>query len=108
MSNTTASLAHSVASHDTPQDVKVPDNLAGLAVWAVGRFGIGIVFLGMVYFQYRDMSTLVDRMMRALESRAVADVQIARAMTEQSAILTALTHEIRSAHDRAAGKLSKP
>lgn len=112
MSNTraesTPSLAHSVAERDTPETVKVPESLAGLAVWAVGRFGIGVVFLGMVYFQYRDQSALVDRMMKALENRAVVDAQVARAMTDINAILVTLTQEVRSAHDRAAGKLLKP
>ncbi len=106
----TFSLVHSMAKHDTPEGVDVPDSVSGLIVWAVGRFGIGVIFLFMVWQQYRDQGALVDRMMKALENRAVADLQIAKAITDSSSILSALREEIRSSHDRASGRAtaSKP
>lgn len=30
---------HSIASVDTPASVEIPSSWAGLAMWAVGRFG---------------------------------------------------------------------
>ncbi len=42
------------ADSDTPESVKVGANFQNLVVWAVGRFGIGIIFLGLAWVFYQD------------------------------------------------------
>ena len=34
---------HSVASADTPRDIEIPNTWQGLIVWAIARFGIGLL-----------------------------------------------------------------
>lgn len=42
------------AQQDTPAQVSLDGGFLHLAVWAIGRFGIGVVFLYMVYILYQD------------------------------------------------------
>lgn len=42
------------AEQDTPHQVSMEGSVMNLVIWAVGRFGIGIVFLAMTYMLYQD------------------------------------------------------
>ena len=41
---------HSFAENDTPAQIEIPNTWYGLIVWAVGRFGIGVVFTGLLAY----------------------------------------------------------
>ncbi len=44
-----------MAQNDTPDDVIIPKNWSGIAMWMLGKWGVGAVFLGMVWFLYQDL-----------------------------------------------------
>lgn len=41
---------HTFAQNDTPSQIEIPNTWHGLIVWAVGRFGIGVVFTGLLAY----------------------------------------------------------
>lgn len=74
---------HQIRSNDTPAVVQVPPTLKGLIVWAVGRFGGGIL-LAIAHTwalskMHDDDAKKTDRMMTLLETRTDADSQFANA-----------------------------
>lgn len=42
------------ANDDTPMSVNIPDSLQGVALWALGRFGVAVVFCYAAYIFYQD------------------------------------------------------
>lgn len=60
---------HRAASHDTPDRVKVPNTLVGIAIWAAGRFGVGIVFAAVAFYGtakvYQDQRELNYKVLEA-------------------------------------------
>lgn len=89
---------HSYANLDTPQHVRVPNNWPGLISWAVGRFGVGIVFAAAVAWfanrVYDDMKVLNGQVLDAFKEQARTNVQQVMAIQE-------LTRAIDDAHRRA-------
>lgn len=93
---------HKIAQGDTPEAVDVPHSLNGLIVWAVGRFGGGILLAlacGWALSKvYEDHARQTDRMMTLLEARAVSDSQLATALQSVKASVEELAKEARTAH----------
>lgn len=93
---------HQIAQNDTPAAVQVPPTLNGLIVWAVGRFGGGILLAAACAWAlskvYDDHAKQTDRMMTLLEARAAADSQLATAMLSVKMSIEDLTKEARAAH----------
>jgi uncharacterized protein YoxC len=75
---------HQAAKNSTPQDVNVPNTYTGLIVWAVGKWGIGVVFAAFLIPVYQDLKASNQR----LADISQANVQV----------LTALAGEIKSMH----------
>lgn len=48
---------HQAAQQSTPPDVTVPQTWGGIIVWALGKWGIGIVFLALLVPVYQDLKT---------------------------------------------------
>lgn len=46
---------HNYANSTLPDSVKIPPTWQGLALWALGKWGVGAVFMGMVFFLYSDL-----------------------------------------------------
>lgn len=46
---------HQMAVETTPQSVEIPKTYAGLIVWAIGKWGIGIVFAAFLVPVYQDL-----------------------------------------------------
>lgn len=46
---------HQIAEKATPADVNVPQTWGGLLVWAVGKWGVGVVFLALLVPVYQDL-----------------------------------------------------
>lgn len=93
---------HQIAQNDTPAAVQVPPTLNGLIVWAVGRFGGGILLAaacaGALSKVYEDQRVQTDRMMTLLEARAGADSQLATALLGVKSSIEEMTKEARTAH----------
>lgn len=54
---------HALASRDTPQGVNVSPEKVSLIVWALGRFGVGLVFAYSAWMMYTDNKALTERLM---------------------------------------------
>lgn len=93
---------HSIAQNDTPAAVQVPPTLNGLIVWAVGRFGGGIIIAmacAMALSKvYEDHARQTDRLMTLLENRAVSDSQLATAIVVLKSSVDEIGKEARIAH----------
>lgn len=62
------------ANEDTPSKIKVPDSSYGLFLWALGRFGVAVVFAGAAYLFYQDQRVdqeinrnMINKMMESRE-----------------------------------------
>ena len=95
-------ILHTIAQNDTPAAVEVPKSLNGLIVWAVGRFGGGILLAGACFWMltrvYEDHAKQTDRMMMLMEARASSDSQLATAMLSVKLSIEEMTKEARAAH----------
>ena len=93
---------HAIAQNDTPEAVNVPKDFNGLIVWAIGRFGGGLLMAMACAWAlskvYEDHAKQTDRMMTLLESRAATDSQLATAMLSFKASIEELAREARTAH----------
>ncbi len=100
---------HQIAENDTPAAVQVPRTLNGLVVWAVGRFGGGILMAAACAWAlskvYEDQKVLQDRMMQLLEQRAAsdsarakADSELASAISGMRSAVDEIVKEARGAH----------
>lgn len=67
---------HAHATATTPQGVEIPKTYAGLIVWAVGKWGAGAVFLGMLFPVYQDLKASNQR----VADISVANVEVLRAL----------------------------
>jgi hypothetical protein len=93
------------ANNDTPSNVQVHDSLYGLSIWALGRFGVAVVFAYATVFVYQDQrdDQIVMRQMQKdtqvilekfLEARA-EDRQVIRNLTQ---VVERLGVEFEQAH----------
>lgn len=96
-------------NQDTPEGVEVPQSWPAFAVWAVTRFGIGIIFLGIVSIAtkqvYDDGQIRQDQLMKYVtdrnevdSKRAVADAELARSLAGLQTVITQICEESRKAH----------
>lgn len=90
---------HSIAHADTPHDVEVPNTWQGLIVWAIARFGIGILVAGVFGFAtkeiYADMRADRLQLMDAYRDNT-------RAIQTFTLKVDALSDAMEDAHRRAA------
>ena len=104
----------SIAQKDTPEVVHVPDSWAGILVWAVGRFGAGILLavacafaLRTVYADWRsDMvlwRDLVKQTSDANAASARALEQVATELSSNTNAVLSLSEEARIAHQSSHG-----
>jgi hypothetical protein len=60
---------HSIATHDTPEPIHVPNTWQGLIVWALARFGVGIAVAGVfgwgIVHVYTDMRSDREQLLEA-------------------------------------------
>jgi len=58
------------AKSDTPEDVHIPPTWAGVGAWLLGRYGVGALFMGMVFFLYQDLKAANERYSAISETTA--------------------------------------
>lgn len=64
-----------LANRDTPSGVHVLNSWPSLAAWALGRFGIGIVFAFMAWQFYQDQRLDYNRVLAAFESQTKVNAE---------------------------------
>lgn len=95
-------MIHDVARRDTPEQVEVPETWAGLAIWALGRFGGVLLLAGAASYAsvrvYDDLGRQQERMMLMIEKRSETDVQMTQVLLGLKAALDELARDARTAH----------
>jgi hypothetical protein len=71
-----------MANDSTPASVTVPANLTGLMTWAIGKLGVGAIFLYMVYILHAENVNQNERILRMLEIRASVDAQYSNSLLQ--------------------------
>lgn len=89
---------HSIATSDTPSAVDVPNTWQGLIVWAVARFGVGLLFAAVFAYGisviYKDQRGDRAQLMDAYRDNTRAIETFGAKVAEQ-------TKAIEEAHRRA-------
>lgn len=70
---------HQLAESTTPAEVEIPKTYTGLIVWAVGKWGIGIVFAAFLIPVYQDLKASNQR----LAEISQANVQVLTALAQK-------------------------
>ena len=93
---------HNFAQQDTPNVVDVPKSWRGLIVWAVGRFGGGILMAmacGWALMRvYDDHALQTRQLMTILEQRARVDAEMTLAVNQLRSAVQEVAKEARDAH----------
>ena len=91
---------HKVANQTSPPEVTIPDNWQGLIVWAVAKFGAGVIISGVFAFAtvrvYEDMTALNVRVLIAFEQQTRAAESNNAAIREMIGTLQKIETEHRN------------
>lgn len=68
----TLKAAHGIAQSNTPSGVEVPHTWTGIVVWAVGKFGIGIIGFIAIVPLYLDLKASNERFAKITEANIQA------------------------------------
>lgn len=71
---------HQHANETTPSDVIVPNTWAGLIIWAVGKWGAGAVFAGMLIWVYTDLQKANNAWVGVVQANTEVIQQLVRAV----------------------------
>lgn len=89
---------HAVATKDTPEKVEVPNTLAGLVTWAVGRFGgtavIAIAAAWAVVRIYTDMQIQTANQLGDQKAMNTQVIEMVRNATEANGEMTQAMREL--------------
>lgn len=90
------------AQSDTPSAVDVPRSWRGLIVWAVGRFGSGILMAAACAWAlsrvYDDHASQTRSLMSILEQRARVDAEMTVTLHQLRGAIDEMSKEARAAH----------
>lgn len=74
---------HDIATSSTPEHVSIPETWGGLIVWAIGKWGVGVVFAAMLVPVYTDLKSSNQQL--AEVSKANVEVLMQLAMRVEAA-----------------------
>jgi hypothetical protein len=77
---------HEIAVASTPEHVNIPQTWGALIVWAVGKWGVGVVFAAMLVPVYADLKA--------------SNQQVAEISKANIVILTQLSAQIETSTER--------
>jgi hypothetical protein len=86
---------HTLATNSTPQSVEVPKTYAGLIVWAVGKWGIGIVFAAFLVPVYQDLKASNQRVADITQASVQAITALASKIESTNAHVQRIDESIR-------------
>lgn len=70
---------HQMAAATTPENVEIPNTYGGLIVWAIGKWGIGVIFAAFLVPVYQDLKASNQR----LGDISQANVQVLTALANK-------------------------
>jgi len=90
---------HHIANNTTPDEIQIPNSWQALIVWAVAKFGVGIlatIVLGYaVTHVYADLTALNNRVLTAFELQTEAAVANREAVLQMAETLKRIEQEHR-------------
>ena len=84
-----------MAESTIPSSVSIPQSWAGLAVWAVGKWGAGAIFLVLLVPLYQDLKTSNARFASMTEANVRAMEALSHKMERTSAAIDQLAEDVR-------------
>lgn len=93
---------HSLAQADTPAIVDVPNTWSGLIIWAVGRFGSGILIAALcvagIVKVYGDLKEQNQVLITLIKEQTAASSGLQSALYELKTSLSLVATEAKRAH----------
>lgn len=93
---------HSLAQADTPAIVDVPNTWSGLLIWAVGRFGSGILIAALcvagIVRVYGDLKEQNQALITLIKEQTAASSGLQSALHELKTSLSLVATEAKRAH----------
>lgn len=93
---------HSLAQADTPAIVDVPNTWSGLLIWAVGRFGSGILIAALcvagIVRVYGDLKEQNQALITLIKEQTAASSGLQSALYELKTSLSLVATESKRAH----------
>ena len=90
---------HTIANHTSPPEIEIPNTWQALIVWAVAKFGVGIIatlVLGYAVTQvYSDLTVLNNRVLTAFEQQTKAATANREAVLQMAETLRRIESEHR-------------
>lgn len=95
-----------MANRDTPTNIIVDSNLYSLIIWAVGKFGAGIIIavvafygLGVVYNDLKQSNIENNKtIMKVVDAQAVQMTELTKTLSAIEISLKSLAEEAKQAH----------
>ena len=93
---------HSLAQADTPAIVDVPNTWSGLLIWAVGRFGSGILIAALcvagIVKVYGDLKEQNQALITLIKEQTAASSGLQSTLSELKTSLLLVVSEVKRAH----------
>lgn len=99
---------HDIANRDAPLEVQIPNTWQGLMVWALARFGVGILVAAV--FGYATMIVYVDmradraELFSAYQQTTKVIEEVSAGMRDNTEAVRKNTEAIEEAHRRAVNR----
>lgn len=72
---------HAAATEDLPDSIAIPKTWPALIVWAIGKWGVGVVGFALVIPVYQDLKSSNERFAKLSEANVAAIQQLANQIT---------------------------
>ena len=93
---------HSLAQADTPAIVDVPNTWSGLLIWAVGRFGSGILIAALcvagIVKVYGDLKEQNQALITLIKEQTAASSGLQSTLSELKTSLLLVVNEVKRVH----------
>lgn len=101
-----------MANKDTPTGITVDSNLYSLIVWAIGKFGAGVIIaivafygLGVVYNDLKQSNIENNKtIMRVVDTQAIQMTELTKTLSSIEVSLKSLAEEAKEAHKQSRSK----
>lgn len=86
---------HEIAVASTPEHVNIPETWGGLLVWAIGKWGVGVVFAAMLVPVYADLKASNQQVAEISKANIIILTQLSAQIEDASSRTTRVEEAIR-------------
>jgi len=86
---------YDIAKLSTPQSVNIPSTWGGLIVWAIGKWGVGVVFLLMLVPVYTDLKASNQQLAEVSKANVHVLMQLATRVEDANERTARIEESIR-------------